>query len=218
MLEETVIPAAMTRAFDARPMQRRLGVTPDNQPGPATMTALFLRFGAKGDVAQELGLAAAVHLRTYGILDAPLRLIHFMGQCGHESGSFRYMEEIWGPTPTQVGYEGRGDLGNTQPGDGKRYKGRGPIQTTGRANYERDGAALGIDIGRHPEIVAMPSIGLLTSCLYWSRTGLNALADADDGIAIGRSINRGNPRATKPANGEAERIAFTARVRAIVLA
>ncbi len=199
--------------FDAIPMQRRLGVTPDNQPGPVTMSALFLRFGAKADVAQELGLAAAIHFRTYGILDASLRLIHFMGQCGHESGSFRYMEEI----ASGADYEGRADLGNTQPGDGKRYKGRGPIQTTGRANYRTDGATLGIDLERHPEIVAMPSIGLLTSCLYWSRTGLNALADADDGVAIGRSINRGNPRATKPANGEAERIAFTARVRALVL-
>lgn len=199
--------------FDAIPMQRRLGVAPDNQPGPATLTALFVRFGAKVDVAQELGLAAAVHFRTYGILDAPLRLIHFMGQCGHESSSFRYMEEI----ASGADYEGRADLGNTQPGDGKRYKGRGPIQLTGRANYRADGTTLGIDLERHPEIVAMPSLGLLTSCLYWSRTGLNALADADYGVAIGRSINRGNPRATKPANGEAERIAFTSRVRALVL-
>lgn len=204
--------------LDAIPMQRRLGVAPDNIVGPGTLTALFTRFGAKVDVAQELGLAAAVHFRTYGILDAPLRLIHFMGQCGHESGSFRYMEEQWGPTPAQVGYEGRLSLGNTQSGDGKRYKGRGPIQLTGRSNYRADGRALGIDLERHPEIVAMPSIGLLTSCLYWSRTGLNALADADDGVAIGRSINRGNPRATKPANGEAERIAFTDRVRDLVLA
>lgn len=199
--------------LDAIPMQRRLGVAPDNQPGPVTFTALFTRFGAKVDVAQELGLAAVVHFRTYGILDAPLRLIHFMGQCGHESGSFRYMEEI----ASGADYEGRKDLGNTQSGDGKRYKGRGPIQLTGRSNYRSDGAKLGIDLERHPEIVAMPSIGLLTSCLYWSRTGLNALADTDDGVAIGRSINRGDPRATKPANGEAERIAFTARVRALVL-
>ncbi|NTS64143.1 glycoside hydrolase [Sphingomonas sp. HHU CXW] len=199
--------------MDALKLQRRLGVTPDNQIGPATLTALFLRFGAKLDVAQELGLAAAVHFRTYGILDAPLRLVHFIGQCGHESGSFRYMEEI----ASGADYEGRADLGNSQPGDGKRYKGRGPIQLTGRANYRADGATFGIDLERHPEIVAMPSIGLLTSCLYWSRTGLNALADTDDGIAIGRSINRGNPRSAKPANGEAERTAFTARVRALVL-
>lgn len=199
--------------IDARPMQRRLGVTPDNQIGPATLTALFLRFGAKLEIAEELGLAAAIHFRTYGILDAPLRLIHFMGQCGHESGSFRYMEEI----ASGVAYEGRADLGNTQTGDGKRYKGRGPIQLTGRANYRSDGSTLGIDLERHPEIVAMPSLGLLTSCLYWSRTGLNALADADDGIAIGRSINRGNPRAGKPANHEPERIAFTNRVRALVM-
>lgn len=199
--------------IDAIPMQRRLGVTPDNQVGPATLTALFLRFGAKLDIAQELGLAANVHFRTYGILDAPLRLIHFTGQCGHESGGFRYMEEI----ASGADYEGRLSLGNTQPGDGKRYKGRGPIQLTGRSNYRTNGATLGIDLERNPQVVSLPSVGLLTSCLYWSRTGLNALADADDGIAIGRSINRGNPRAEKPANHEPERVAFTNRVRALVM-
>ncbi|WP_193378598.1 hypothetical protein [Sphingomonas sp. Mn802worker] len=74
--------------FDAIPMQHCLGVVPNNLPGPVTFTALFARFGAKADIAQELGLPVALHFRTHGILDAPLRLIHFIGQCGHESGSF----------------------------------------------------------------------------------------------------------------------------------
>lgn len=203
--------------IDARPLQARLGVTVDNDPGRGTFSALFARLGAKPDVAAELGLAAAVHFRTYGILETPLRLIHFLGQCGHESGGFRYMEELWGPTAAQRGYEGRADLGNTVPGDGFLYKGRGPIQETGRDNYRRDGRTLGIDLERHPEIVAFPSIGLLVGCLFWKRMGLNAWADRDDGVACSRGVNRGNPQSAKAANHEDERAAFTARVRALVL-
>ncbi|MGR6534281.1 glycoside hydrolase family 19 protein, partial [Brevundimonas sp. RM1] len=123
--------------LDARRLQGRLGVSVDGIIGAGTLTALFARMGAQKPVAEELGLAANVHFRTYGILDSGLRLAHFMGQCGHESGGFRFMEEIWGPTQAQRGYEGRADLGNTQSGDGRRYQGRGPIQLTGRANYRR---------------------------------------------------------------------------------
>lgn len=199
--------------IDGKLLQGRVGVAQDGVIGAGTLGALFAKLGAKADVAAELGLAANVHFRIYGILDNALRLVHFMGQCGHESGSFRYMEEI----ASGEAYEGRADLGNTQPGDGKRFKGRGPIQETGRGNYRRDGRTLGIDIERHPEIVAFPSIGLLVGCLFWQRMGLNAWADQDNGIACGRAINRGNARSDKPANHEAERIAFTNRVRALVL-
>ena len=173
--------------IDWQPMQRTLGVNPDNDPGRLTFTALFRRLGASQDRAEELGLAAAVHLRAYGIMDSKLRLAHFMAQLGHESGSFKYMEEI----ASGAAYEGRKDLGNTQPGDGKLFKGRGPIQLTGRANYRTYGLALGIDFERHPELVAIPSIGLLVACRYWSVRGLNAYADADDVLTITRRINGG---------------------------
>ena len=203
--------------FDARPMQARLGVRVDNNPGPATLTALFVRMGAKPAAAEEYGLAGAVHFRTYGILDAGVRLVHFMGQCALESGDFRYTEEIWGPTPTQRGYEGRADLGNTQPGDGYLMRGRGPGQLAGRGNYRSYGRGLGLGLERHPEIVALPSVGLLAFCAYWNRVGLNEWADRDDGLAVGKGINRGNPRADKPPNHAAERAQRTAKARGLIL-
>jgi hypothetical protein len=101
------------------------------------------------------------------------------------------MEEIWGPTQAQLGYEGRRDLGNTQPGDGKRFKGRGPIQVTGRANYRKYGAKLSLNLEANPELAATPEVGFRIAGLYWADRGLNALADLRDFKTITRRINGG---------------------------
>lgn len=199
--------------LDARRLQTRLAVGVDGEVGPNTLRALFARMGASPSIAGELGLAASVHFRTYGILDNGLRLAHFMGQCAHESGGFRYMEEI----ASGAAYEGRADLGNTVAGDGRRYKGRGPIQLTGRANYRSFGRALGLDFEGHPEMVAFPSIGLLAGCLFWDRMGLNAYADRDEGRAVGNGINRGNPKSDKQPNHAAERLARTTAAKGLIL-
>lgn len=192
--------------LDARRLQTNLRVPVDGIIGAGTLTALFARMGAAPAIAAELGLAANVHFRTYGILDTGLRLAHFMGQCGHESGGFRYMEEI----ASGVAYEGRADLGNNQAGDGKRYKGRGPIQLTGRANYRRVGQLIGIDLESHPEIVSHPSLGLLVGCVYWDGRKLNAKADADDLLGLTKAINGGT-------NGLEDRKDQTAKAKALVL-
>lgn len=192
--------------LDARRLQGRLGVSADGIIGAGTLTALFAKIGAAPAIAAELGLAANVHFRTYGILDTGLRLAHFMGQCSHESGGFRYMEEI----ASGAAYEGRADLGNTQPGDGRRYKGRGPIQLTGRANYRRVGRKIGIDLERHPQIVGHPSVGLLVGCVYWSDRSLNAKADADDLLGLTRAINGGT-------NGLEDRKVQTAKAKGLIL-
>lgn len=173
--------------MDVRPLQTAMGVAADNSPGPATYTALFRKCGATLDRAQELAIAANRWFPDYGVMDSPLRLAHFMAQLIHESGSFRYMEEI----ASGQAYEGRADLGNTQPGDGRRYKGRGPIQITGRANYRRYGARIGIDIERHPEAAGLPSVGLHLALEYWRMNGLNVFADADNLLAITKAINGG---------------------------
>ena len=172
---------------DIAKLQKAVGVHEDGIIGRGTLTAVFRKLGASQSRAEELGLAANVHFRTYGILDNPLRLIHFLAQLAHESGNFRYMEEI----ASGAAYEGRKDLGNVMAGDGKRFKGRGPIQLTGRANYRRYGQQLGIDFENNPAIVAIPSVGLLVACKFWSDNGLNELADKDDVVSITKRINGG---------------------------
>lgn len=197
-------------------VQSRLGVTADGIPGRGTYTALFRRLGAPATIAPALGLAAAAHFPRFGISDNPRRLCHFLGQTGLESGGFQYMREIWGPTAAQRGYEGRTDLGNTQAGDGKRYMGRAILQVTGRANYRRVSAKLGIDVEAEPTLLERPDIGLIASCHWWQDNDANAWADADNGSALSRLVNRGNPRSTSPANHERERAVSTAKAKELL--
>ena len=96
-----------------------------------------LRTAAKGKVNEVNMNSMLVALNEYGArfgLNKPHRLAHFLAQIMHESGSFKYDKEIWGPTAAQKRYEGRADLGNTQAGDGKRFMGRSAMQLTGRYN------------------------------------------------------------------------------------
>lgn len=168
-------------------IQRIVDVNVDGILGKDTLTAVFKKLGANTIRASELGLAANIHMRTYKILDNVSRFVHFLAQVAHESGNFIYMEEI----ASGAAYEGRKDLGNVRSGDGTRYKGRGPIQLTGRTNYRKYGQTLGFDFESHPEIVAYPSVGFLVACKYWSDHGLNELADQDDLLAITKKINGG---------------------------
>jgi len=143
-------------------------------------------------------------------IESPARVAAFVAQLAHESGQFRFMEEIWGPTPAQSRYEPPSslatDLGNTEVGDGKRFKGRGPIQITGRANYQRFGDLLRMDLVSNPPLAAVPDVAFRIAGLFWSKKGLNELADqatADAFRQITRRINGG-------LNGLAERQAFYA--------
>lgn len=126
----------------------------------------------------------------------------FLAQIGHESGGLRYVKEIWGPTPAQSRYEGRADLGNTQPGDGKRYMGRGLLQVTGRANYaalsHRFSADQFIGLGapdfvQHPEALEQPKWAALSAADYWANRNLNRFCTpgAVRFIALTRAINGG---------------------------
>jgi len=115
----------------------------------------------------------------------------FVAQILHESGLLRYTSEIWGPTPAQSRYEGRADLGNTQPGDGSKYRGRGLLQTTGRTNYDHTGQALGIDLLSNPEWLARPSLAARSAGWFWKTHGCNEIADSGDFTRLTKRINGG---------------------------
>ena len=142
-----------------------------------------------------------------------LRTAALVAQLAHESGEFRWMEEIWGPTAAQQRYEPPADLaarlGNTQPGDGKRFKGRGPIQITGRFNYQKYGGLLGLELVANPALAATPEVAFATAGLYWKSNGLNELADAQQFAAITRRINGGT-------NGLADRQMYYERAKAVL--
>ncbi len=123
-------------------------------------------------------------------IDTPLRMAHFLAQTGHESGDLLYTEEL----ASGQAYEGRADLGNTQPGDGPKFKGRGLIQLTGRANYVAYGQSIGQDLtvdGNWTKIATDPSLAVDVACWFWTRRNLNALADADDLETITKRVNGG---------------------------
>jgi putative chitinase len=124
-------------------------------------------------------------------INTVVRQAAFLAQIGHESGGLHWLREIWGPTPTQERYEGRADLGNTESGDGSRYRGRGYIQLTGRANYARAGAALALDLVDQPQLLEAPQTAIRTAAWFWKEHGLNELADNDEFEKITRKINGG---------------------------
>jgi len=123
-------------------------------------------------------------------IDTPLRQAHFLAQVGHESGEFRFRAEI----ANGEAYQGRADLGNLQPGDGRKFKGRGLIQLTGRANYGEYGRA----IGREAELLDKPELVETDAELcvdvagwFWAKRHLNTWADADDLTTLTKRINGG---------------------------
>lgn len=85
---------------------------------------------------------------------APAQIAYILATSEHESKCGRFMRELWGPTAAQRGYEGRADLGNNKPGDGFRFRGRGYVQVTGRANYAKWASRLKLDIVSNPDLVA----------------------------------------------------------------
>jgi putative chitinase len=144
-------------------------------------------------------------------IDTPLRQAAFLAQVGHESGRLVYVREIWNPVscPWQARYEGRADLGNLVQGDGSRFRGRGLIQITGRANYEACGKALGQDFVAHPELLEEPKWAALSAAWFWDSKKLNSLADEGDFRMITLRINGGT-------NGLKDRLALYAAAKQVL--
>jgi len=123
-------------------------------------------------------------------INTPKRQAAFLAQVAHESSELKYMEETM-----VAATDGRPDLGNTKPGDGSRYKGRGPLQLTGRANYRSAGQALKLDLENQPELVAKPEVGSRVAGWFWKAGGFNMLADQGDFRNISLAHQRRQQRA-----------------------
>ncbi len=142
------------------------------------------------------------------MINTPLREAMFLGQVAHESGGFKWIRELGGIAYFKR-YEGRKDLGNTQAGDGYKYRGRGYIQLTGRFNYTKYGNQLHIDLVNNPELAVQPEIAATIAAEYWTINGLNSLADQNMIKTITKRINGGY-------NGLQDRINNTNKILAMI--
>jgi len=120
-------------------------------------------------------------------INTPERIAAFLAQVAHGSGGFHYVEEL----ASGAAYEGRKDLGNTEPGDGVKFKGRGLIQITGRNNYKKLSDAFKVDFIGNPQWLERPSYAALSAGWFWDDRNLNTLADAGDFEHITQRINGG---------------------------
>lgn len=141
---------------------------------------------AKQDIIEDIADYFNKHASAYDITTEN-RICHFFAQAAHESAHFQTLTEY----ADGSAYEGRTDLGNIQPGDGKRYKGRGIFQLTGRSNYRLFGKRIGLDLENNPALAQHPEVSVLTALEYWKDRNLNKYADNDDINSITAKINGG---------------------------
>ncbi len=138
-------------------------------------------------------------------ISTPLRQAAFLAQIAHESSQLRYVKEL----ASGRAYEGRVDLGNTEKGDGVKFKGRGLPQITGRDNYLACGKALGIDLILHPDWLEIPAYAARSAGWFWNYKGLSPLADIQDFVRITKRINGGR-------NGLEQRQAFYEEAKTVL--
>jgi predicted chitinase len=123
----------------------------------------------------------------WGKITTPERIAAFLAQLAHESGEYRFMEEL----ADGRDYEGRRDLGNVNEGDGVKYKGHGPIQITGRNNHRDCGRALGLNLIDEPTLLCKPEHGTMAAAWFWNEKRLSPLADIGWYRTITKRINGG---------------------------
>jgi putative chitinase len=138
-------------------------------------------------------------------INTPQRIRMFLAQIGHESGQLRYVREL----ASGAAYEGRKDLGNTEPGDGVRYKGRGLIQITGRSNYGLASLGLGLPLLEKPELLEEDRNACRSAGWFWYKSNLNSLADMGLFREVTKRINGGY-------NGYADRYKLYQRALEII--
>lgn len=174
-----------------------------------TLQRMFPR--AKPEVLDAMArLAPSLCVREQ--ITTPRRWVHFCGQITVESGGLRFLREIRSDASAEEMYGhatrvGR-ILGNTEPGDGARFPGRGLLQTTGRDNYTRLGERMGLDLVGDPALLERPDIAVTAAFTHWGMMGVGRLADGDNVTVVTKRINGGK-------NGLPEREIATKRAKAI---
>lgn len=174
---------------------------------------ILVRLGVAPKTAADWAPHLAAACAEFQI-NTPRRVAALLSQALHESARLRILSEVWGPTAAQREYEPphkrAAGLGNTQPGDGFKFRGQGPIQTTGRSNCRRVTAALrarGVkdcpDFEVQPDLLCAPRWGSFAAGLYWSDNKINPWADKGDIDNVSSIVNCGRPGAK--ANHAAER-------------
>lgn len=159
--------------------------------------------------AEALVPAINAAMQEFGISSSLERACMFIAQTAHETMGYNRFVESWGPTDAQKRYEGRDDLGNTEPGDGFRYRGRGAFQLTGRANYRKYGDKLHVDLIGNPNQAAAPLYAFRIAGLYWQDHDLSRWADRGDFREVTRRINGGY-------NGLQDRLRYYNRAKAVL--
>jgi putative chitinase len=155
---------------------------------PAEWRAALVKIAPRGKPWILDGLADAMPQMVDRFdINTAVRQQHFLAQLAHESDHFQTTREY----ASGKAYEGRKDLGNTQRGDGVRYRGRGLIQLTGRANYAAASKALNQPFVDDPDLVEKFPAAAIVSGWFWATHGLNELADKDDIRAVTKRVNGG---------------------------
>lgn len=164
----------------------------------------------KGYTFEQIFLYILKYAEEFDI-NTPLRWSHFLAQIAHESAELRYSEEIASGKAYDTGKLAV-RLGNTPQadGDGQKYKGRGLIQITGRANYEAYKKYCGFDVVTKPQLLAQPVGAIRSAMWFWKTKGLNELADRDEFMVITKRINGG-------INGIEDRRKYLARAKKILV-
>jgi predicted chitinase len=171
----------------------------------------MVKIGFNSKVIDQFFTPLNEAMKKYNI-NTPLRIAHFLAQVSHESGFFKLTEEL----ATGDAYEGRKDLGNTQTGDGKRFKGRGLIQITGRGNYSKYGKYTLQDFVNNNNWLKLandPKYAIDSACWYWEKhwsgKSLSLLADNDDVVKLTKRVNGGT-------NGLADRVKKLKKIKTVL--
>lgn len=213
-------------------------------PLPGGLTVILLQQAMPGVRAVDANTwviplnAACKHYEITGSLR---RMAAFLGHIAHESGNLRHLEEnlnykdphrinqtfgaiktdkeaeAYAHNPEGLAnkvYADRAGNGDTASGDGWKYRGRGLIQLTGKANYAAFGQDINVDVVKNPELVATPQYAALSAAWYWKKHRLNRLADAEMYQAVSKGINKS--LASFPEREKKRKWALNALCRAVM--